>query len=40
MLKAGLPVAVRFHPRDAGAPDSRIITPVMRDSTAAPPGRP
>ena len=39
MLKAGLPVAVRFHPRNDGSPDSRTATPVIRDSVAPPPGR-
>ena len=33
MLKAGLPVAVHFHPRDRGGPDSRVITPVVGEST-------
>ena len=31
MLKAGLPVAVHFHPRDRDGPDSRIVAPVIRD---------
>ena len=38
MLKAGLPVTVRFHPREEGSPDAPIVTPVVRDSPA-PPGR-
>ena len=34
MLKAGLPVAVRFHPRGAASTDAPIVTPVGRDSQA------
>ncbi len=36
MLKAGLPIAVRFHSHDDESPDSRIVTPLVRDSTLPP----
>jgi HlyD family secretion protein len=38
LLKAGLPIAVRFHPRDTATPDAPVVTPVIRDSAAPPEG--
>lgn len=40
MLKAGLPVAVKFYPRDRDHPDAPQVTPVIRDASAPPDGRP
>ena len=38
LLKAGLPIAVRFYPRDRDNPDAPVMRPVIRDSAPPPEG--